>query len=311
MHEKFQGNFNVDVDTICVLLEAYGIAPKKCENVTFSKIIPRMLKFFAAQAILATFFVVGRYAQNKANKKIFLQMVSEGHEIANHTQSHRPNFSSLTKEQKELEVTGAHNAIWDACAEKPLGFRAPGWDIDSETYSVLEKLGYSYDSSIVPSGFMQWIPSAMNFFNKGKTAWTKIGKPEYASAPKEPYYPNPQKIWQKGTSKVLEIPVSTFSPICAPFYATAFFASHPAFFSPAYALLNNKKYVNFQLHSIDFVDQKNDAKKVYWEGLRHPVLRYSIGERISFFEKAAKKMSEKYEFKTLAQIAEKKSKAGQ
>ncbi len=302
--ESINASVNVDVDTLCVLAEAYNIPLNKCENITFSKIIPRMLDFFKKQKVQATFFVVGRYAEKKENKEIFSRMVSEEHELANHTMNHPPNFSKLSAVAKEKEIISCQKAIYETTGFKPKGFRAPGWDIDEISLKILEKNKLLYDSSIFPSSFMHFVPQVMHFFNRRKSAWESIGRKEFSSAPKEPYFPDSEKIWMMGKSNVLEIPVSTFSPFNIPFYATAFLASNPVFFNSAYLTVNNKKkYLNFQLHSVDFFDAKNELPIEIFSSLKHPSFGFSLEKKLAFFEKALNKINSDYEIVTLEKMA--------
>jgi len=300
-----QASINIDVDTLCILAEAYNIPSQKCANITFSKIIPRMLDFFKIHDVSATFFVVGKYAKKKENKPIFSRMVSDGHEIANHTYNHKPNFSKLSFNEKVFEILECQDAVKEVTGIEPVGFRAPGWDIDSDSIKILEKNHFVYDSSICPSSFMQFIPKVMNFLNQKKTAWESIGRKEYSLAQKQPYHPDLNQIWSEGDSTLVELPVSTFSPFSIPFYATTFLTLHPAFFTPAFRLVNGRNnYLNFQLHSVDFIDQEKELPLYLNSTLKHPAMRFTLSRKFEFFQKSISLIKKEYAILTLKEIAQ-------
>ena len=108
MNER-HGCISIDCDTISDYLVAYQIHPfsqkgDQTLDPVYAKGIPRFLDLFAELNIKATFFVVGRDMANKSHLKIIRRIVEEGHEIANHTLNHRPDFLELSSSQKEKEI---------------------------------------------------------------------------------------------------------------------------------------------------------------------------------------------------------------
>ncbi|OGL48778.1 MAG: hypothetical protein A2161_13300 [Candidatus Schekmanbacteria bacterium RBG_13_48_7] len=122
---------------------------------TYSERVPgnteRYLRFFKEHHIHVTFFVVGLVAERYPD--LIRRIVDEGHEIACHTHTH----VQLDKHTPEsLADDLEHNLeVLQKCGAKDIaGFRAPTFSLTDKTqwaYPVLERLGFRYSSSVIPS----------------------------------------------------------------------------------------------------------------------------------------------------------------
>ncbi|MGA8763600.1 MAG: polysaccharide deacetylase family protein [Candidatus Sulfotelmatobacter sp.] len=82
----------------------------------------RLLEVLAKHGVRATFFLIGRYVQQRPN--IVQEMVRAGHVVGNHTFTHSLLiFKSEPEIRKEL--TGCSQAVADAIGEEPSLFRPP------------------------------------------------------------------------------------------------------------------------------------------------------------------------------------------
>jgi len=183
-------NVSFDLDGVA---ELYDLAGKKggVSEELFIEAVPRLLSLLKKYKIKSTFFVVGKYV--KKEREVFKEIVEEGHEIGNHTLSHNHRFVELGAAEKREEILETHGLIKEHLGVEPLGFRLPKYRIDADTLSILEDLGYLYDSSIIPAYHPGKFP-VKNFF-----------------APNRPYYPSRGDILKPGSTgcyNVLEIPVS-------------------------------------------------------------------------------------------------------
>jgi peptidoglycan/xylan/chitin deacetylase (PgdA/CDA1 family) len=70
-----------------------------------------------------TAFMVGTFVDQ--NPEIVRRLVSDGHEVANHTYTH-PTFASLTRQQMSDEVTRCRDALATAARQSGRFFRASG-----------------------------------------------------------------------------------------------------------------------------------------------------------------------------------------
>lgn len=179
----------VDVDGWSSLLQFYSINhdPKKADlQVDVEKGISILLRLFEKHGLKATFFVTGEMAKKHAQavRKIF----QNGHEIACHGLTHQKNECLLSRTTQKQKIEEATRIIEEQIQVRPKGFRAPCLRVNENTLAVLEENGYIYDSSVIPT----FIPGY--YGSLGATL--------------KPYHPSPQSSKKKGSSKLLEIPVS-------------------------------------------------------------------------------------------------------
>ncbi len=109
------------------------------------------LDLFDEHDIHATFFLTGHDAAHKSNQPLIQAILGKGHEIANHSMTHPPNFNSLSTGEIKAEITDSTRAIEDATGHIPRGFRAPTFNVSGTVLDILEDNGYAYDSSILPT----------------------------------------------------------------------------------------------------------------------------------------------------------------
>jgi peptidoglycan/xylan/chitin deacetylase (PgdA/CDA1 family) len=84
---------------------------------------PRLLDLLRQKGIKATFFVVGRRADE--HPEIVRRAWEEGHLIANHTWSHQPLFCFLPPWRLRQEIERGTESIRRACGRRPRYFRSP------------------------------------------------------------------------------------------------------------------------------------------------------------------------------------------
>jgi hypothetical protein len=98
-----------------------------------------------------TFFIVGKDTESEENRK-YLKMITErGHEVGNHSYNHESWLQSYSYEEIEKEVIAAEVAIEKTTNQKPIGFRGPGFSWSTDLLKVLERRGYLFDASTLPT----------------------------------------------------------------------------------------------------------------------------------------------------------------
>ena len=96
------------------------------------------------RGIKGSFFVVGEIAASLSDT--LKRMDSEGHDIACHNNEHiRP--LSMDKEQFRSQLLKAKQEVERILGHAVLGYRAPSFAIDDERLSIVEDLGFKWDSS--------------------------------------------------------------------------------------------------------------------------------------------------------------------
>lgn len=83
---------------------------------------PRLLRILRERNIKATFYVIGRSVE--AHPGVLRQTVAEGHEIGNHTQTHRL-LTKLDDGSVRWELESCHKAIQNACPCEVRTMRPP------------------------------------------------------------------------------------------------------------------------------------------------------------------------------------------
>lgn len=109
------------------------------------------LKWLQKNKSKCTFFVVGNMAE--AYPSLIKEIITEGHEIACHTQSHI-TLDKHTPESFKNDLQKNIGNLKSAGAENIKGFRAPVFSLTHKTqwaYKVLKELEFRYSSSVLPA----------------------------------------------------------------------------------------------------------------------------------------------------------------
>lgn len=154
-----------------------------------------------------TFFTVGEVAEKYPT--LIKEIVSEGHEIACHTNKHIP-LNKQTPEEFKIDLQLNIQHLSNAGAKDIIGFRAPIFSLTEKTkwaHDVLTDLGFTYSSSVLPA------KSPL------------FGWPEFGQAPK------------KINKKLTEIPmtVGKVGPLTVPYGGGVYFRVFPQFITMAKA----------------------------------------------------------------------------
>lgn len=269
----------VDVDTTRHLALFYGHDPGPPDqpDPVYTLALPRFAELLASLGLPATFFVTGRELSEPAHAQVVRQLISAGHEIANHTYSHSFAWSRLESGARRAEIERAHRAIAAVAAGPPVGFRAPGWDLDPTTLEILRELGYVYDSSVFPSAFTLLLRSLQLVARRGRT-WSGYGSLRFCWAPTFPYRPAVGAPWRSSPRGGLwEIPVTVVPGCRLPFYSTAHWIL-PESVSSLCALTLRHRFCNYVFHAVDLLDRDE----------LDPRLRRHPGAQLRALEKASR-----------------------
>ena len=108
----------------------------------------RVLRFLEKYDIPATFFVPGFTADRYPD--IVREIARRGHELANHGYYHENPTEFIGDPEKERSILRRANETLEILSGiRPVGYRSPGWDLNSYTPELLLKEGMLYDSSLM------------------------------------------------------------------------------------------------------------------------------------------------------------------
>jgi hypothetical protein len=109
--------------------------------------VVKLLRLFNKYAIRATFFVPAVMAQNFP--EIMESIVKQRHEVACHGLKHDPKEASLSFYEELTIIKNATEIIQSTAGIRPVGFRAPLFNVNENCWRALQKNDYVYDSSVV------------------------------------------------------------------------------------------------------------------------------------------------------------------
>ena len=128
-----------------------------CDHASDIKALPKLLENLRSYDLKASFACVGK--QIEKYPKEHQMIVSDDHEIINHTYTHpfneelNPNkkFNELERKEQVEEILKCHQVCRDILNYEPIGFRIPHFGVlyTDKIYDILAEIGYSYSSSIL------------------------------------------------------------------------------------------------------------------------------------------------------------------
>jgi peptidoglycan-N-acetylglucosamine deacetylase len=107
--------------------------------------VPRLLRLLERQGVTATFFVPGFTADTYPD--MVRQIRDAGHEIAHHGYLHEPMQGISAAAEAEYIDRGLE--ALDRLGVRPVGYRAPWWELNWHSADLLIERGFSYDSSLL------------------------------------------------------------------------------------------------------------------------------------------------------------------
>jgi peptidoglycan/xylan/chitin deacetylase (PgdA/CDA1 family) len=175
-------------------VESFSIPRNRCDRETAHEVylqgLPRVLALCAKHDIPATFYFTGELAEIVPEA---IDLVRDhAHEIGCHGYSHEVDraFDTISYEEQLSDITKAKTLL-ESVTGKVTSFRAPALRINDDTIKVLEKTGFSSDSSTCPQRF----DGPLTFGSTKKLKWLV--------AKRKPFFLD-------ADNSILEIPISAF-----------------------------------------------------------------------------------------------------
>jgi peptidoglycan-N-acetylglucosamine deacetylase len=309
---KLRAAVSCDVDTLESIYKGRGLTrPGGYSGAEFRVGIENFCRFLESFKVKATLFMVGNDFLTPENCSHIQETVRLGHEIANHSMTHPHNFRFLSLEDKECEIKNMDKACIDLTGSKPVGFRAPGWNISDDTEAVLVKNGYIYDSSVHPSimtpalKLLNWKSSV----GRPRQDRTTLGQISYMFSPSVPYRCGPGCLGRSGYGNLVEMPVSVVPYLRLPFWATIHLAAGFGFFEKCLKVFKWAGMpIHYQFHLSDFVeynDPEFSGQMPAGQNVYVPqALKVSLQDKLKLFTRIMETMVKDYDFITLVEWAE-------
>jgi len=301
---------HMDVDSPLKLLDFYKISNAKyelCELESFYEtFLNRALEFFEKYNLKVSFFMVGNELETSEKiKKLVLKTHELGHEIENHSYSHPFGFATLSNEEITKEITECSDIIYRITGEKPVGFRAPGYSIDTNVINILKNCGLKYDSS----GFWSIMNPILEYGHKFmfKNGLKNEGFGYVTSRiPHEPY-PTDLNDWLKknlSSKDFWEIPLPRTKFSGLPFYNNINLWA-PEFYSKMISSTINRKKIVYLFHAVEFIDLSDNIPV---ELSVHPNIKIPESKKMERSGKIINKLLERYNAVSTRKLIDKLSK---
>ena len=206
--------------------------------------LPQLLNLFHELKIPVDFFVLGQVARD--NPTIIKKIVSHGHEVGSHGYTHRLLCSRPLQFQR-ITIRRAIRFVSDLTERPVRMFRAPNFGADGNTIRVLEELGIPFDSSVLPGRSLRKRRLLRAYDHRG--------------APREPYSPSTRDIDIRGSSSVIELPLTENPFQLGTPLGLGYLNSHSVEDTLRAVGRSVSKYVSFLIHpweAVDLVGSRRD-----------------------------------------------------
>lgn len=278
--------FNINFDS---LGWAMSSDPKASLDPTFFKVADRFFELSDKYNFKYTIFVIGRDLENPEVAERVRSWAAKGHEIGNHSYSHKQNLGYLGCDELESEVMRSHEIITKVCGREPKGFIAPAWATSAALIDILIKNGYLYDTSVFPSYFM-WPALAKlwwNFRNDERRAsvWQRRDRIANLFGHRMPYFSKGESLMKKDIDGLLIFPLPSTPIFRIPCWHTVSFLFPRPLFAAVLNSCLNQKYFYYLAHPADLLD-RNDIRAENRDMENLERLDVSLGRKKEIFESA-------------------------
>ena len=258
---------SVDLDAVACYYRIHALGEPPTGPGRFAvlrRCLPRFADLFARHDLRATFFVVGADLEEDAEGRALLaELARAGHELANHTHTHRYDFARLPQAAMAEEIDRAHAVVGACAGTAPLGFRAPGYAINADALDLLRARGYRYDSSVFPSaayyGAKALVMAAMRL--AGRPSGSFLDNPRVLLAPRRPYRPAPTAPYRHGGDGLLELPIAVTPLARLHVIGTSLILAPTWLRRHLVSTALRAPFFNLELHGIDLADAEAEMSR--------------------------------------------------
>jgi peptidoglycan-N-acetylglucosamine deacetylase len=272
--------------------------------------IPHVLDILDDLNLKITFFIVGKDAENEKNLPYLRMITDRGHAVGNHSMHHESWLQQYSYPMIEQEIEAAETAIVKATGQVPRGFRGPGFSWSFDLLRVLEKRGYLFDSSTLPTyigPLARWYYFSKSRLSKEDRESRKelFGKFSEGFRSLKPYFMDIGEGRQ-----LLEMPVTTMPIAKIPFHLSylLFLSSISIYLMKIYlwkALFLcrlTRTPVNFLLHPLDIIGGDQISQLAFFPGMEIKTSR-----KVAVFTAVLKKIIQGFEIISMEEMAKRYS----
>lgn len=225
----------------------YGIDISTKEQCAISNVgLLKLLDMLKRNNAKATFFTTLVFANNHPSS--IKRLLKEGHELALHAYSHDHDYTNMPEKEAEFFIRKAKDELEKKLRTKITGFRGP--QMRRPSYSLLNKIGLKYDSSLHPT-FVPFLMAAYTRFSNLLTGKKTLNADYMTSYAKN--FMKSRKITRK--DGVIVVPISVAPLARLPMFWVAF-RNLPLSYATvcSNAALLDTDYLNMYFHPWEFTN---------------------------------------------------------
>lgn len=271
---------SIDLDEISCYSQIHGLPSDAERHAVYDVALGRIRRFAADLALPLTLFVIARDLERPENARGLRELVSDGHEIGNHSLDHWYDLTRRERVEQERQVSAANASVKAVLGVTPTGFRAPGYTVTDELLEIVRACGLSYDSSVFPCPPYYAAKAARLLRMKlaGQRSHAVLDTPRVLRAPSAPYRIG-KPYWLPGNG-LLELPIQVAGPLRVPFIGTALSLLGPSAARLLTRTLTGSEFVNLELHGIDFLEARDVPQSV---ATAQPDVRVPLARKLDTF----------------------------
>jgi hypothetical protein len=246
---------SVDLDEIGNYFAIHGLDAGASGHAVYDVAIARLLDWAGALCIPLTIFAVGADLERPANAAILKAAHARGHEIANHSYSHKYDLVRRDYAEQVDEIARGADAIERAVGVRPAGFRAPGYTVSDTLFSAMKECGVGYDSSVFPcpAYYAAKTAAIAAIALRGRQSRSIVDDPRVLTAPMRPYRLG-APYWKRGNG-LREVPIQVTRGLRLPYIGTTLTLAGPRGTRLLTGMCVGEPLVNLELHGIDVLDK--------------------------------------------------------
>lgn len=259
---------SLDLDDLSAYEAIHGLAPnppaqgaEPRRGLALERWLPRFLDAFAKLDVRATIFVIGSDLEHDLQTHgrgaaVLRRALADGHELANHSYAHAYDFHTWSSERIAADLRRCDSLLRELGA-RPKGFRAPGYTHDRTMLMQAAALGYTYDSSLLPSPTYYLGKLGVLGLRRlrGRKSASQTGGARSFMGPSAVHYLPEIGLW--------EVPISVSRTLRLPLIGTFLLGDSAPLLGklPAEALrleAAQVRHLHLELHAIDLADPTAD-----------------------------------------------------
>lgn len=271
-------SLSIDLDNLWSYLKTRGDDSWRSFPSFLDIVVPRVLRFLEQRDQPITWFVVGQDAAVTENHAMLASVATAGHEIGNHSFLHEPWLHLYSPDRLDDELSRTEQAIEEATGRHPSGFRGPGFSVSEDVLLALQRRGYRYDASTLPT-FIGPLARAF-YLRKAHLTPDERAERDVLFGPfREGGRPLKPYRWRLDGSRLIEVPVTTMPGLRTPIHM-----SYLVYLAERSSSAMAQRYLaaalrlcrwtgiapSLLLHSHDFVGADDVAAMSFFPGFRLP-----------------------------------------